>query len=51
MDIVRFTTGDAEQARAGVCDGEWVTELGVGSVAELLREPAAEVRRRCEGVG
>jgi 2-dehydro-3-deoxy-D-arabinonate dehydratase len=49
MDIVRFTAGGAEQARAGISDGETVTELGVGSVAELLREPAAEVRRRCEG--
>jgi 2-dehydro-3-deoxy-D-arabinonate dehydratase len=51
MDIVRFTTSGAVQARAGICDGESVTELGVASIAELLREPAAELRRRCEGAG
>jgi len=51
MDIVRFTTSGAAQARAGISDGESVTELGVASIAELLREPAAEVRRRCEGAG
>jgi 2-dehydro-3-deoxy-D-arabinonate dehydratase len=51
MDIVRFTTRGAAQARAGISDGESVTELGVASIAELLREPAAELRRRCEGAG
>ena len=50
MDIVRFTTSGAGQARAGICDGGSVTELGVATIAELLREPAAEVRRRCERV-
>lgn len=51
MDIVRFTTSGAAQARAGISDGESVTELGVASIAELLREPAADLRRRCEGAG
>ena len=49
MEIVRFMTGGAEQARAGVCDGESVTELGAASIAELLRDPVADLRRRCEG--
>jgi 2-dehydro-3-deoxy-D-arabinonate dehydratase len=54
MHIVRFTTrgttqADAQaQARAGISDGESVTDLGAASIAELLREPAAEFRRRCE---
>ena len=46
MDIVRFTTGAASQARAGISDGESVTDLGVASIAELLGESAAELRRR-----
>jgi 2-dehydro-3-deoxy-D-arabinonate dehydratase len=51
MDIVRFTTTGAAQARAGISDGGSVTELGVSSIAELLRASAAEVRRRCEDAG
>ena len=47
MDIVRFTTGGA--ARAGITDGDSVVELGVASVAELLQEPAARLRLRCDG--
>jgi 2-dehydro-3-deoxy-D-arabinonate dehydratase len=50
MDIVRFTTGATDQARAGISDGESVTKLGVASIAELLTESAAELRRRCESV-
>jgi 2-dehydro-3-deoxy-D-arabinonate dehydratase len=48
MDIVRFTTSGAARARAGISDGLSVTELTMASIAELLREPAAEVQRRCE---
>jgi len=51
MDIVRFTTTGAAQARAGISDGGSVTELGVSSIAELLRASAAEVRRQCEDAG
>jgi 2-dehydro-3-deoxy-D-arabinonate dehydratase len=50
MDIVRFTTGAATEARAGITDGGSVVELGVASIAELLREPAADLRRRCESI-
>ena len=46
MDIVRFTTGAASRARAGISDGESVIDLGVASIAELLGESAAELRRR-----
>ena len=46
MDIVRFTTGSTPQARAGISDGESVIDLGVASIAELLGESAAELRRR-----
>jgi 2-dehydro-3-deoxy-D-arabinonate dehydratase len=51
LDIIRFTTGTTAGARIGVTDGERVTELGVGSIAELLREPAAAIRRRLDGAG
>jgi 2-dehydro-3-deoxy-D-arabinonate dehydratase len=46
MDIVRFTTGAT--ARVGISDGDTVTELGVASLAELLSEPVAVLRHRCE---
>jgi len=51
MDIVRFTTGPFATSTAvavGIADGDSVTDLGVASVAELLAEPAAALRRRCE---
>jgi len=46
MDIVRFTTGAT--ARVGISDGDCVTELGAASLAGLLSESAAVLRRRCE---
>jgi 2-dehydro-3-deoxy-D-arabinonate dehydratase len=46
MDIVRFTTGAT--ARVGISDGDSVTELGAASLAGLLSESAAVLRRRCE---
>lgn len=49
MDIVRFTDGSS--VRVGISDGGFVTELGVASIAELLAEPLAEMRRRCEQAG
>jgi 2-dehydro-3-deoxy-D-arabinonate dehydratase len=51
MDIIRFTTGSGTAPRVGVSDGELVAELGAATVAELLRQPAAEIRRQCEGAG
>jgi 2-dehydro-3-deoxy-D-arabinonate dehydratase len=48
MDIVRFTTGPATGPRVGVSDGELVTELRAASIAELLRVPAAALRRRIQ---
>jgi 2-dehydro-3-deoxy-D-arabinonate dehydratase len=51
MDIIRFTTGSGAEPRVGVSDGEVVTEPGAATVAELLRQPATEIRRRCEEVG
>ena len=51
MDIIRFTTGSGGAPRVGVSDGEVVAELGAATVAELLRQPAAEIRRRCEEAG
>jgi hypothetical protein len=49
MDIVRFTARASTEARAGITGGDRVVELGAGSVAELLAEPAAALQRRCEG--
>jgi 2-dehydro-3-deoxy-D-arabinonate dehydratase len=46
MDIVRFTTGTVIEPRVGITDGEFVRELRAASVAELLSEPAAGLRRR-----
>jgi 2-dehydro-3-deoxy-D-arabinonate dehydratase len=46
MDIIRFTTGSAAEPRVGITDGDTVTELRMASVAELLREPAGDTRRR-----
>ena len=51
MDIIRFTTGAGAAPGVGVSDGEVVTELGAATVAELLRQPAADIRRRCEEAG
>jgi 2-dehydro-3-deoxy-D-arabinonate dehydratase len=51
MDIVRFTTGAGARAQAGIADGDSIIGLGAASIAELLREPAAELRRRCENIG
>ena len=51
MDIIRFTTGSGGAPRVGVSDGEVVAELGAATVADLLRQPAAEIRRRCEEAG
>jgi 2-dehydro-3-deoxy-D-arabinonate dehydratase len=51
MDIIRFTTGSGAEPRVGVSDGEVVAELGAATVAELLRQPAVEIRRRCEEAG
>ena len=48
MDIIRFIPGGGAQPRVGVSDGQVVIELGTATVAELLRQPAAEIRRRCE---
>ncbi len=49
MDIIRFTTGSGGAPGAvGSADGEVVAELGAATVAELLRQPVAEIRRRCE---
>jgi 2-dehydro-3-deoxy-D-arabinonate dehydratase len=48
MDIIRFTTGSVTEPRVGITDGEFVTELRAASVAELLREPAAGIRRRLQ---
>ncbi|MGH3205222.1 MAG: fumarylacetoacetate hydrolase family protein [Streptosporangiaceae bacterium] len=48
MDIIRFTTGSDAGPSVGVSDGDVVTELGAATVAELLRQPAAEIRRQCE---
>jgi 2-dehydro-3-deoxy-D-arabinonate dehydratase len=49
MDIVRFAAGADGAARVGIADGDSVVELGVASVAELLREPLAGLRLRCDG--
>jgi 2-dehydro-3-deoxy-D-arabinonate dehydratase len=51
MDIIRFTAGGDAAPRVGASDGEVVAELGAATVAELLRQPAAEIRRRCEEAG
>jgi 2-dehydro-3-deoxy-D-arabinonate dehydratase len=51
MDIIRFTTGTGTEPRVGVTDGELVSELRAASLAELLREPAAEFRRRIQEDG
>jgi 2-dehydro-3-deoxy-D-arabinonate dehydratase len=48
MDIIRFRTGTDGEPRVGVTDGEFVSELRAASVAELLREPAAGIRRRIQ---
>src|SRR5579859_5996045 len=53
MDIIRFRTGaDAgTEPRVGVSDGGVVTELGAATLAELLRQPATQLRRRCQDAG
>jgi 2-dehydro-3-deoxy-D-arabinonate dehydratase len=48
MEIIRFVPAGAAAPRVGVADGDAVTELGVGSLAELLAGPLAGIRRRCE---
>jgi 2-dehydro-3-deoxy-D-arabinonate dehydratase len=51
MEIIRFTAGSDGEPRVGVSDGEVVRELRAASVAELLREPAGEIRRRLQEEG
>jgi 2-dehydro-3-deoxy-D-arabinonate dehydratase len=48
MDIVRFTAGADGEPKVGITDGDSVVDLGVASVAELLQEPAAQLRLRCD---
>ncbi len=51
MDIIRFTAGTATEPRVGISDGDVVRELRAASVAELLREPVADIRRRLQEDG
>ena len=51
MDIIRFTTGADAGPRVGLTNGESVSELRTASLAELLREPAADIRRRLQEGG
>jgi 2-dehydro-3-deoxy-D-arabinonate dehydratase len=46
MDIIRFTTDTATEPRVGITDGGLVRELSAVCIAELLREPVADLRRR-----
>ena len=46
MEIIRFTTAGDPQARVGLAEGGLVSELSATSIAELLREPVADLRLR-----
>src|SRR5437764_10641686 len=48
MEIIRFVTAGSAAPRVGVAEGERVTELPVASVAGLLAQPLASIRRSCE---
>ena len=51
MEIIRFTAGTDGEPRVGISDGEFVRELRAASLAELLREPVGEMRRRLREEG
>jgi 2-dehydro-3-deoxy-D-arabinonate dehydratase len=48
MEIIRFLPGGSAAPRVGVAEGDTVTELAAGSLAELLAEPLTGIRRQCE---
>jgi 2-dehydro-3-deoxy-D-arabinonate dehydratase len=48
MEIIRFAPAGSKEPLVGVADGGTVTELPVGSLAELLAGPLTQIRRRCE---
>jgi 2-dehydro-3-deoxy-D-arabinonate dehydratase len=48
MEIIRFLAAGSTAPRVGVAQAGTVTELGAGSLAELLAEPLTALRQLCE---